>query len=279
MGTPSTAQAATPDRSRTWVQPIVVAKSGHHEETVWLGARASAAIYLEEKVLGDPLSHEEATRLAYRFHLWLSGPFTKTVRRASQAQMEAVIRWARVTRTPFVRFASGDAVEGSAAIALPPMRYGDLPRRIARLQVSGTDLPRLGTGWSAWQGGLKRSQGWPPVDLFVDEQLTTGKATAQAAHALWMWMLDIERAGTATTASPALLAWADAGYPASLTFCDEVELVRGLDLIEHQPHHDRPSRADTQRAFPVRDAGLTEVAPNTLTAVAVAHSNPERNLA
>lgn len=275
MNTPAPSPAySAPDRSQTWVQPIIVAKTGTHEDTVWLAARASVAVYLgdpDATVLGEPLTGEEKTRLAYRYHQWLSGPFTKTVRRATEDKMLDVAIWARLHRIPMARLADG---HGCVALALPPMRYADLPRQISRLQVAGTDLPRVGSAWNAHRGGVEHGQAWPPVDLYVDEQLTTGKAAAQAAHALWMWMLDVERTGTPIRPNPVLQAWAEEGYPVALCMCEATELARGLDLIEHQPRGENGS----QRAFPVRDAGLTEVAPNTLTAMAVADSRPTKNI-
>lgn len=259
-------KAARSGREDTWVQPIIVTKTGTHEDTIWLGARASVGVYLgdpDASILGEPLTSEEKTRLAYRFHQWLSGPFTKTVRRATFDRMADVAIWARLNRIPVVRRADG---RGSVALALPPMRYADLPKQISRLQVAGTDLPRVGPGWGTSNGGVAPGQAWPPVDLYVDVQLSTGKATAQAAHAAWMWVLDVERSVPVGHANPVLDSWMTQQQPTGLTLCDHVELARGLSLIEDQPHPEH----GPQRAYPVRDAGLTEVAPNTLTAIAVA---------
>lgn len=230
MGNGETTGQAKGKGAHPWVQPIIVAKYGTHEETVRLGTLASAQVGL----LTGHRAQDEAA-----FSAWLSGPFTKSVRRASYEQMMKVIEWCRVNGVQYADAAEHD----SAAIALPPMRYEDLPKAIARLQVSGTDLRREGSDFAP--------QGEGKVEVAVLESLTTGKATAQAAHAVWKWMLTEtkDKVRAACSASDGLLEasaldMAFEGAPVLRTLAER-----------------RPDLA-------VWDNGLTEIAPQTLTAVA-----------
>lgn len=201
-----------------WVQPIVVDKAGTHEATVTVAAIASVLTYLHRDPADAPV-----------FDAWLSGPFTKSVRRAPSAQLE-----------PLAQAHGGALVRLGAAraVAFKPTRYTDLPRDLSRLQVSGTDLPR--------QPYTTDDGPRPPVRVAVDQSLTTGKAAAQAAHALFAWVLQ----ATAEDIHGFLVA------PLRLVveFVDAAELAR---------------LAEPVRNVPIRDNGFTEVAPNTLTAVAV----------
>lgn len=225
-----------------WVQPIIVAKQGTHEQTVELGARASAAIWLSSDL-------RDVDRVA--FTEWLSGPFTKTVRRASYAEMVKVLAWARESGTPYVDLAEDDpSAGGSAAIALPPMLYADLSKPIARLRVAGTDLPRAIGPWRIRVGCDDVS----PVTVLFDQTLTTGKATAQAAHATWMWMLDRIDSTSGRYVDNPLASWSAQNF--------------GIRLMPTTASHldDAAGRPET---YPVRDAGLTEIAPDSLTALAL----------
>lgn len=223
-----------------WVQPIIVAKTGTHADTIALGARASAAVYLDEQSLPFSLDNDEQNRWAYAFHQWLSGPFTKTVRRGSYNDLVRVATWAMENRVPYADVSAGD----SAAIALAPMRYENLPKPVARLQVSGTDLPLAEPTPSA---GILMT----PVALSVDKTLTTGKATAQAAHALWMWLLEREQRGE----HDFLDLWTSEGCPAQ---------------VDLRTHADLTRLAELPGVHAVRDNGLTEIAAGSLTAVATA---------
>jgi peptidyl-tRNA hydrolase len=216
--------------SHPWVQVIVVDKAGSHESTILLGAQASVAVRLEADM--SLRRNQEA------FEQWLSGPFTKTVRRGSANDLAKVKAWATENAIPHVAVREGD----SAALALLPMRYEDMPKILARLQVAGTELPRVGI---ESVGDVDS-----PTSLHVDTSLTTGKATAQAAHAAWGWMLAAVHDGLGF----ALNQWHADGFPLAL----HLVAAQGLRDASTEPG-----------AVTVRDNGLTEVAPNTLTAVAV----------
>ena len=133
---PSTGPGTEPGRARgnnaehPWVQPIVVAKTGHHQDTVLCAAQASVGVWFQ--------SHDSSPFPLANYEAWLAGPFTKTVRRASMNQLASLVQWATDQRIPY----ADAAVRDSAAIAFPPMRYEEMPREIARFQVRGTDF-----GW------------------------------------------------------------------------------------------------------------------------------------
>ena len=100
----------------TWVQPILVAKTGMHEPTIELAASASAALYLQHPHLPEWAS-------------WLSGPFAKSVRRASYADIDKATTWARENDAPYTLLSAPypNACTESAAVAFAPMRYENMP--------------------------------------------------------------------------------------------------------------------------------------------------------
>ena len=206
-----------------WVQPIVVDSTGTHLDTIKAVALASMRVYLETA---------EADLASW--DTWLSGAFTKSVRRAKPALFEKLAN-------PAVGIAARVEIAGSRALAYRPIRYADLPRELSRLQVSGTDFTRLTSDPLP-----DRLTAQSPVAVVVSEDLTTGKAAAQAAHALFAWVLDARpRARAAWLAQPAATS-------VTLASPDRVKVLSG-----------------GRGAVPIHDNGYTEVEPGTLTAVAV----------
>ncbi|RKW70603.1 peptidyl-tRNA hydrolase [Galactobacter caseinivorans] len=132
----------------------------------------------------------------------------------------------------------GDAL----AAGLPPAMY-PLSGRMKQLQVAGTEMEHSGRPAShEWPA----PEGVPSLQIGVDTALgmSTGKAAAQSAHAAFDWAV---RQGPER-----LRAWAEAGCPARLV-----------------PLH----RADMARLAPaasvrIHDAGHTEIASGSLTAIA-----------
>jgi peptidyl-tRNA hydrolase len=123
-------------------------------------------------------------------------------------------------------------VGDAAAVAFPPMPNDALPKVLSRLQVSGTTLPRHDAAPASAAGS---------VDVLISEDLnmSTGKAAAQAAHAFLLW---VGSALDDVTATP------------------RVRFVAADDLVRAATTHGD--------AAVIEDAGRTEIAPGSLTAVA-----------
>ncbi|MFG1820908.1 peptidyl-tRNA hydrolase [Microbispora bryophytorum] len=119
----------------------------------------------------------------------------------------------------------------------PPVPLDDWPRDLARLQVSGTDLSDDATPPEAGPGD---------VVLWINPglEMTAGKAMAQAGHgAQFAWW----GAGEADRA-----AWRERGFAVRVRTADPA----GWDAL-------------AASGLPVvRDAGFTEIAPNSATVVA-----------
>lgn len=218
-----------------WVQPIVVSKTGTHLETIVAAAKVSLRVW--------SLDHTDSPLGRKNYEAWLSGPFTKTVRRASYSDISRILDWADDNSVPYADEATEDLY--GTVLAFPPMRYEDMPKEIGRLQVNGTDFERTAQ--------TVHDDRNTPVTLAVNADLTTGKAAAAAAHALWAWALDRAHSEDPTIVA-AYDAWTDAGYPIRVTLLSSRDLAGAVDV---------------PGAHPIFDAGLTEVEPQTLTSVAL----------
>lgn len=163
-----------------------------------------------------------------RVRLWEESAIRKVVRRARGAE------WRRAEQLP------GVTVAGRTALVrvFPPVPVGDWPRDLARLQVSGTELEDR-------EPPPPPEPGSPVVWLAPDLEMSAGKAMAQAAHGAqlaWWALPEAERA-----------AWREADFPLAVRTARGAEhwnaLVRGGLPVVH-------------------DAGFTEVAAGSATAVA-----------
>ncbi|MCC9178485.1 peptidyl-tRNA hydrolase [Arthrobacter sp. zg-Y750] len=203
------------------VQPIVLlvdkTDPAAHRDAVAAAAVASVRAYA---ATGDSEAWEN----------WLYGRFTKTVRRANP--------------TTFARLAaaapSGAVTVGRAqSIAFEPVTYEQMPKDLAKLQVSGTQLPDDEP--APWPRSA------PVIVLNADLEMSTGKASAQAAHALLSWFLQLPFAEQ--------LAWHEAGEPAGVRFTagERFAALAGSDGTGPL----------------IVDAGMTEIAPDTATAFVV----------
>ncbi|MFI8566822.1 peptidyl-tRNA hydrolase [Rhodococcus sp. NPDC078407] len=164
------------------------------------------------------------------FTEWTSARIRKVARRARGAQ------WSAAQDVPGVTVEVG----GASARALVPGRVGDLDPRIKRLQIGGTDVP----------SDDAPSPAAGPV-LWVDAELsmTVGKAAAQVGHASMLL--------AGAMSAEQCREWASAGYRCSVRSADSQQWARALDEVR------------AGRAVAVRDAGFTEVAPGTVTVIAV----------
>jgi peptidyl-tRNA hydrolase len=166
------------------------------------------------------------------FRAWTSSRIRKVARRARGAH------WTAAQDVAGVTVDVGDA----AARALVPGRVGDLDPRIKRLQIGGTDLAH--------------DEPDQPADdlpvLWVDPtlEMTVGKAAAQVGHAsmLLAGIMAVDQCEE----------WAACGFACSVRDADAQQWAAARAL------------ADAGRAAAVRDAGFTEVAPGSMTVVAVA---------
>ncbi|AEW97059.1 MULTISPECIES: peptidyl-tRNA hydrolase [Streptomycetaceae] len=141
--------------------------------------------------------------------------------------------WRRAAALP------GITVEGAAAQVrvFPPVPLDGWPKDLARLQVSGTHLDDPAPPAPADPAA-------PVLWCNPELEMSAGKAMAQAGHGaqLAWWAL-----------SPAArTAWRDAGFP----------------LAVRTPDPAHWARLTTSPLPLVRDAGYTEIAPNSCTIVA-----------
>ena len=175
---------------------------------------------------------------------WLAGSFTKTVRRARLAEYGKA-----KALGPLAEVRRGEA----SALAFAPAPADSLLKPIARLQVSGTELPRL--GWPEDEGATCHTF----VALNADLGMSTGKAAAQAAHAMWAVWLQLGELDRA--------AWLDEGLAARFESVAGDNLALGkvtgavLDAFS--------AELGVKAYAAVHDNGRTEVGPGSLTAVGV----------
>lgn len=198
------------------VQPIILRIDKEdpcaQDEGIAAVALASVAAFLR-----DPESPA--------WQAWASGAFAKSVRRANPKIFAKVLE----------EFPDHSLIEigGAQAAALAPLPSDNLPKRLARLQVSGTQLPAM--------DDVLEGQ----VVIVLDGALgmSTGKACAQAAHALFAWLLQ---------ARPEVVEeWIDSGATLGIRHPARAEFTQG---IKHA-------------AGPViHDAGRTEIEPGSATA-------------
>jgi hypothetical protein len=199
------------------VQTIIV-KPSTHFDTIAAAALASGLAMVHADLSSDPWS------------AWLSGSFTKSVRRVKRPIELERIRALGLTST---EIAVGDAV----ALSFVPAHHEHSPPAISRLQVSGLDLARESDRFQR-PGAVT-----PHIEINADVSMSTGKTAAQVAHALGAWLL----------AQPLSTRWAWAGAP-------------GLNIGEVGFADYAAQGPDDASIITIVDNGLTEIAPGTATA-------------
>lgn len=171
------------------------------------------------------------------------GPWQEAFRAWNDARIRKVSRRARGAQWRAVQEVDGVTVEHAAAQAraLVPGPVGELDSRVSRLQIGGTDVP---------QDDPPSPPAGIPV-LWINSALgmTVGKAAAQVGHAsmLFAGALPLDSAR----------AWAAAGYPCAVRDADP---ARWRELLAH---------VEEGSGVAVKDAGFTEVAPGSVTVVAM----------
>ncbi|MEV5649678.1 peptidyl-tRNA hydrolase [Nocardia sp. NPDC052254] len=171
-----------------------------------------------------------------RYLTWKRSRIRKVARRARGAQWTAAGEVDGITIE----------TDGAQARALVPGPVGEIDPRIRKLQIGGTDLehdtpeapdPELPVLW---------------VNSVLD--MTVGKAAAQVGHAsmLLAGALPVDQA----------FAWAQRGFRCAVRDADPRQWERLCALVNGD--------AGARTVAAVRDAGFTEVAPGSMTVIAVA---------
>lgn len=219
---------------QVWAMPVVLRMERTHPpaRTPLLEAAAGAAlsVCLDDEARPGGAWYEP-------LHTWTSGHIRKVARRARGAHWEAVQHLPGVTVD----------VDGAQARALVPCRVGDLPREVARLQISGSDLPADDPG--------PAPDGLPVLLLNPEVPMSAGKAAAQVGHATMLLAALLD--------ASALAEWAAHGYRCAVRVADSGFWDEGVAAVAD------PRRAWTEHGLvAVRDAGFTEVEPGTVTVLA-----------
>ena len=206
--------------SEELIQPIILLVDREEPAGEQHGI-AAAALASVQAFLRDPGNPD--------WRQWASAAFGKTVRRADAKMFAKVL-------AAFPDHALAAVGEGRA-VGLPPMPAAALPKLLAKLQVSGTQLP----------DGDPLPGAALTIVLNGSLGMSTGKAAAQAAHALFAWVLD---------SRPAMVeAWVAGGFPLGVLELPAQEFRKGA----------------RKSAGPViQDAGRTEIEPGSTTAYVAA---------
>ncbi len=178
------------------------------------------------------------------------GPWQEPFLAWNDARIRKVARRARGAHWRAAQDVDGVTVDhaGAQARAFVPGPVGELDPRISRLQIGGTDLPH--------DDPPPPADGVPVLWVQKDLEMTVGKAAAQVGHAamLFAGALDVDTAR----------AWASDGFPCAVRDADE---ATWRELL---------ARVEAGTAVAVRDAGFTEVAPGSITVIAVPGTVDER---
>jgi peptidyl-tRNA hydrolase len=215
------------DQERPWVMQLVIRidKTNPTARTAVCQAAATAVATL----LTDPRA--TSGQWAPAFAAWTGGRIRKHARRARTAAA-----WDKTADLPGVTVATAAA----AVRALVPTPVDEIPAEVAKLQLSGSELPDPDA-----RAVIEPDPDGPVVISISPEPfLPLGKAAAAAGHAAQLAL--------ATMDTTRHLRWAQAGFPVS---------------VEH-PEPGRWAALTGQAPVRIVDAGLTVVDPGTTTAIA-----------
>lgn len=164
---------------------------------------------------------------------WLDARMRKIARRARGSQ------WRTASEVPGVTV----EVDGCEARAFVPGPVDEIDPRLGRLQIGGTDLERDTPDAPA--------PGVPVVWIDGALEMTVGKAAAQVGHGVMLLIAEMSRAR--------LESWIGDGCPVAVREADPA-MWRELSAAV---------AGSEPGVAAVVDAGYTEVAPGSLTVVAV----------
>ncbi|MDY7104206.1 MAG: peptidyl-tRNA hydrolase [Actinomycetota bacterium] len=172
----------------------------------------------------------------------LDGPWREPVRRWSSGRIRKIAKRARGARWDAVGALDGVTVahRGAEARALVPGPIATAPPALAKLQVSGLELDdpdRVEVPPPGWSG--------PVLALNPSVEMSTGKLAAQVGHG-------------------AHLLWAASDADQRRRWLDD-----DLALVVVHPDEARWNQLVPSATVAVRDGGFTEVAPGTMTVVAL----------
>jgi peptidyl-tRNA hydrolase len=172
-----------------------------------------------------------------------AGRIRKLARRARTSHWRAVqeIEGTTVSRT-------GQHAERAEVRALVPGDVEEVAHEVSRLQIGGTDLPADNPG--------PPPPGRPTVWLSPEVEQTTGKAAAQVGHAsmILATVLDAEGADPSAALEASVRIASPATWAAWAAALADDPSGRGA--------------WEGHGVVAVRDAGFTEVAPDTMTCIA-----------
>ena|SRR5690625_154565 len=218
------------DHAHPWAMQLVIHRN-KHDPANHLDVLEAAGMAVVQ-LLADPRSTDPQDPWAAAVAHWRAGWIRKVVRRAENK------RWDDVQRLDGVTAASGRA----QVRAFIPGPVSSVPPEIRKLQVGGTQLPRLHDS--------TQDDAWVTVELTPEVELSTGKAAAQVGHAAQLAYEHLSErcAARDSDAARVLVAWRQDGFR-----------IRAVTSTGEQwAAADRPVR--------VLDAGLTEISGATETA-------------
>ena len=213
--------------------PIVLnmpkASPPRRRELLEAAALASVLVCLDARAGRDGVWKESLSR-------WYGARIRKIARRARTSG-----QWSTVQSIPGVTVTIG--VSSARGFLPGPVR--DVDSRIGKLQISGTDLPRDDSAQGEHIKGRDPVQ--PMIALNADLGMSVGKAAAQVGHAAMLW--------AAHASFPTIQRWLD---EPRFTILEVASSDLEAAVCRHQTGH----------YVEVIDAGFTEVAPGSRTAVA-----------
>lgn len=218
-----------PDHADPWALQLILRRQkqdlANHIDV--LEAAGAAVVAL----LDDQRTTDRSGGWAEAVAHWRAGWIRKVARRAENKRWDDVQTLAGIT-----------ASSGTAEVrALVPGPMAPLPPQVNKLQVGGTQFPRLHAS--------QQQQAVVTVELTPEVELSTGKAAAQVGHAaqLAYERLCADASDGATTAAQVLDDWRRDSFRIRVQLPSEQQW------------------STTARPVRVMDAGLTEVSGETET--------------